>query len=196
MRQTFNLLRKALICIFCLVSFEALATTPQEFVNDTASKVMAIIKSSQSDLQKKSELTDLFIQTMDIEWIAKFVLGRNWIALSDAEKDSYMKAYRGYLISSYVPLFKKYNGQDVVINAVKPLEANNYQVLSQIVAQDKVIAVEYRLVNVNNSFKVRDISAEGISLLQTQRSDFATVIANGGINALIDRLNAKANDDQ
>lgn len=191
-----NHLIKLVLLLILSFPCAAKASTPEDFVNQTAQNVMTILNTQQDDVSKKQDLTKLFLKTMDVEWIARFVLGRNWLALSDQEKNDYINAYREYLIATYVPLFKKYNGQKIVINGVTPLETNNYQVLSQIVAQDKVITVEYRLVRLGSEFRVRDISAEGISLLQTQRSDFASVIANGGITALIERLNAKAASSQ
>ena len=46
------------------------------FVNDTAKQVISVIESTNTDSQKEQELQDIFCNSVDIDWMAKFALGR------------------------------------------------------------------------------------------------------------------------
>src|SRR5437016_6021364 len=81
----------------------------ESFVHDTSQKVINLLGAANSDQQKSDGLTKIFVETMDIDWMGKFVIGKYWGELSDEDKKSYLEVYRRYLISSYIPLFKKYH---------------------------------------------------------------------------------------
>lgn len=167
----------------------------EEFVKGTTDKVMSIMQSSQSDSAKQSKLTNLFIETIDIEWMGKFAIGRYWQTLDDASKVSYLDSYQNFLISSYVPKFKKYSGQRFETKNIKALGDGQFIVQTSIKVEGKNAMpynVDYRVKNVSGVFKIRDIIAENVSLMTTQRSDFASIMSSGGIDALKKELNSKA----
>jgi phospholipid transport system substrate-binding protein len=192
------ILRAIFAFLFIVNSSAALAygnseSEAKEFVNKTSQKVMSIIRASNADGSKSQQLTNVFVDTMDIDWIAKFVLGKYWNTISDAEKSSYMSIYRSYLISSYVPLFKKYNHQDIVIESIKPLGNDQYMVSTLIKNEnaESSYVVDYRLKFSSGTYKIRDIVAEGVSLLATQRSEFGAIVSNESITKLNQELKNK-----
>jgi phospholipid transport system substrate-binding protein len=165
------------------------------FVKSTSDRVISVITSSGSSSSKEDKLDDIFIEVMDIDWIAKFVLGKYWNTLDDAKKTQYMKQYREYLIASYVPLFKDYNGQKMDIKDIKTIKQSQYLVVTDIEPSDPQSAsyrVEYRVHFDNGNFRVRDIIAEGISMITTQRSDFASILNTSGFDSLIQKLKDKS----
>lgn len=165
-----------------------------QFVNEVSNKVMSIAGSEKTDNEKEKVLNSIFLETIDVDWIGKFALGKYWNELNDEQKINYLKTYRSYLSSSYVPLFKKYNGQKISIKEVKNLGNDTFVAVTEINQSDNKasVKVEYRLKYSGSAFKVRDIIAEGVSLLNTQRSDFASIVNQGGFEALIKKLNDKS----
>jgi phospholipid transport system substrate-binding protein len=185
--------------ILCIFSFNSYAYQNGEkgvkdFVNVTSTKVMSLVKSDIRDEEKKAKLTEIFVETMDMDWIGKFVLGQYWRTMSDADKIDYLATYRKFLITAYVPLFKKYNNQILLIKDVKQISNEQYMVITEIDSANKQTKykVEYRLRYVGGKFKVIDIIGEGVSLLATQRSEFSSIINNGGYKALKKQLEEKA----
>jgi phospholipid transport system substrate-binding protein len=187
-----KMLNKILLIALLLSAELAFALSPDDFVHQTSQKVMAVLETNESASAKEQSLTTVFVDTIDIEWIAKFVLGKSWNSLNDSQKSEYLAAYKSYLIQSYVPLFKKYNHQKITIKSSQPIENNNYLITTEIVSDDKTIRIDYRLAAVGDTFKVHDIVAEGVGLLQTQRSDFNAIISNQGFPGLIKILHDKA----
>ena len=140
-----------------------------EFVTKIASDVVALVKSKQTDDITEKELTNIFQNVMDIDWMAKFAIGKKWLQLNADEKSTYLSNYKNYLTTLYVPTFKKYNGQKLNIKDVKPLGNGYYIVTTTIYAEgtSAPFKVEYRVKDMEGAYKVRDIVAEGISLINT-----------------------------
>jgi phospholipid transport system substrate-binding protein len=140
-----KMLNKILLIALLLSAELAFALSPDDFVHQTSQKVMAVLETNESASAKEQSLTTVFVDTIDIEWIAKFVLGKSWNSLNDSQKSEYLAAYKSYLIQSYVPLFKKYNHQKITIKSSQPIENNNYLITTEIVSDDKTIRIDYRL---------------------------------------------------
>jgi phospholipid transport system substrate-binding protein len=171
-------------------------SSADKFVKDTSKSVVDVLKSKSSQSEKQKKLTEIFHQTMDIEWIAKFVIGKYWKNMSEDQQREYLKNYDNYLTASYVPVFKDYNGQAVVIKTVKSIGQDSYLVVTDIKSEnsDTPYRVEYRVKKTEAGFKVRDIIAEGVSMITTQRSEFGSIIGSEGVVALNKQLSSKAKE--
>ena len=191
--------RLFLIASLCLFSLGASAYTnssesARQFIQDNANNVISIADSKQSDSVKFNRLSGIFVSATDINWMSKFALGQYWNGLSDAQKRQYIITYKKYLINSYVPLFRDYNGQRLVIKGVRELRKNQYMVSTKIKGDgDGVdIFVSYRLKFMGGSFKIKDIIAEDVSMISTQRADFSSIMGSQGYNGLINLLKSKS----
>jgi phospholipid transport system substrate-binding protein len=169
------------------------------FVEATSDSVLKVMESSKTASVKNSELIQIFQRVVDIDWIGRFVLGNNWRDLNNTQQAEYLRVYKEFLISRYVPLFKQYNGQKLRIEDVKDIGNGQYVVVTFITNMgDKKgeAKVEYRVKQSSGVFKVRDIIAEDVSMLSTQRSDFSSVISSKGYDFLINKLKDKANSNE
>ena len=54
------------------------------------------------------------------------------------------------------------------------------------------VDVNYRVRKQGDTYKIFDVIVEGVGLLTTQRSEFSSVIADKGIDYLIDQLATKS----
>jgi len=179
--------------------FIAEAVSPElkqvtDFVENNADKVIEIMETKE-DLEKKSALlTKIFEEVMDIDWMGRFVLGSAWNSLSANVKNDYLKSYRKYLVKSYVPKFRKFNGQKFKILGVKDIGNSQYIVSCEIMEKNDAATynVQYRIKKLDSGlFKVRDIIAEDVSLITTERSDFSSTISSDGMAKLIEQLQDK-----
>lgn len=191
-------IRQVLLIILLFITNNAVAAvnnvnSVEAFVHDTSQKVISLLQTATSYQQKSEGLTKIFVDTMDVDWMGKFVIGKYWKDLNDEDKNAYLEVYRRYLISSYVPLFKKYHNQSLNVKGIKTLDNDQYTVTTEIKGEQQKAPylVEYRIKFNSNTFKVRDIIAEGVSLLTTQRADFGSILTNGGISSLKTKLEEK-----
>lgn len=164
----------------------------KKFVSNLAAQVLETIKSSASDEEKSQALSRMFVENVDIEWMARFTVGAAWKKASQEQKDNFLKHYEQFLIASYVPNFKKYNSDVIKVNSAKPTGENQYTISTAI---DKVtgddIRVDYMVHMVKSRPKIFDIVGEGISLINTERADFRSVLQQGDIDLLTKSLEEK-----
>ena len=167
---------------------------PKNFIDSLNNKVTSVVTDkNKSDDEKTTILSDMFRDYVNIQWIGRFVLAQNWRSLKPAQQTEYLKAYEDYLLRTYVPIFKEYKGQSVEFISATPLrKPAEYMVATKIIsAGEPEIQVSYRIKKDAACFKVYDIVAEGVSMLNTQRQDFLSIFSRKGYAELIKILKSK-----
>lgn len=167
----------------------------EKFVQQVSTKALSIVGAGESEEAMLSKLESLFESSVDIDWIAKFVLGQYYKGLTEADISHFKKSYREYLLKKYIPRFKNFTANEFKVTSSRSLGEGYYVVSSKVNDPEKsqLLNVEYRVkVMGGNSFQIRDISVEGISLILTQRSDFTNFLHNGSITDLIKKLDDRS----
>lgn len=170
----------------------------RNFVDSTANRVETLLKQKNGNGATEKQLNAIFADVADIEWIGKFVLGKHWQSLDSNQKVRYLQQYKQYLFASYVPLFRDYNGQKFDIRGAKSLGTDQFLVSTEIRPSEpdsSSTRVEYRLKFTNGTFKMRDIIAEDVSMIATQRSEFTSIMNEGGFEALMNKLRDKSSSN-
>jgi phospholipid transport system substrate-binding protein len=155
--------------------------------------ISTISDKSLSDNEKEQKLTDLFTNSVDLKWIGKFALGRYYKTLSPEQKTKYESLFSKFLINNYVPNFRKYTKETIKVTGVSTFSSNEFMVQTEIIRPSKEsIKVNYMIRNKSdNQYLIFDIIAEGVSLINTQRSEFNSLLASGDVNSLINMLEEK-----
>lgn len=169
----------------------------RDFVSKISDDVLAIVRNSGlSDANKEETLVNMFKQHVDTDWMGQFALGKYFRQANDEQKKRYLGLYHEYLLRSYVPRFREYTGGDFEIQRVNPSGTKAYNVQSLIKGSggDPDIRVDYTIKkNGVDYFRIVDIKGEGVSLIATQRSDFAGLISRKGFDFFLDKLQEKVN---
>jgi len=163
------------------------------FVDKVASDTLVIVKSADPLPSKQAKLESLFKTNADIPFVAQFVLGRHWRAASPAQQKAYVSAYEPFLMKHYVGRLLKYSGQSYKVANSRQDADGGVVVTMELVDPGKPsVFVDYRLRQEKAGYKVTDIIVEGVSLLNTQRSEFNSVVNSKGLDYLISALQKKA----
>ena len=199
MSNIVKLIKKIFISLSLIIMFLPLSIAEEKqelikFVNNTAKQVILVIESTNTNSQKEQKLRDIFCNSVDITWMAKFALGKYYKKINQTQLEEYLVAYKNFMISTYVSKFSEYNGVNFDIESVKYISNYQYIVNTKILNKkytSKYINIAYRIKMTNNHFLIRDIVAEDISLILGQRSDFNSIISKESIASLIQRLREK-----
>lgn len=195
----------ATLLIFFAVSATSVASEDvnqkvEAYVNSIGDKVVAIVSSDgETKEDQRQRLEQLFEETVDIEWIARFVLPRHWRTLSDQQKTDYLKYYREQLIHNYVSKFENYQeGTEFKLLRVIPEMKNEYLATMKILRPgEAAIMAEYRVRDYGSEgYKVFDIIVEGASLISAQRSEYTSIANNKGVDYLIAQLALKEKESE
>ncbi len=187
--------------LVCSQTFQAHA---DEFT-DGAQKFIASLshQAERSLLEKNITLTErkarfrkLMLDSFDLNGVGKWVLGRYWRRASASERTRYLNLFEEFIIATYTKRFKAYTEAKLEISGTTSRKSSAF-VNSQINRKDaKPIRLVWRVNFSDGRYQIIDIVVEGVSWIQTQRSEFVSVIRNnnGKISGLIDALTKKIND--
>ena len=145
----------------------------------------------------RSRFKKLYDEGFDNSGISKFVLGRHWRKASPDQREEFMSLFHNFIVQTYSGRFQKYSGETFAAKKVISSQNNVYIVESEVVQPEgPPIRIEWRIVGANGGYKIYDITVEGVSMAITQRSEFASVIKQGGgkLDALIDALKKKTTE--
>jgi len=171
------------------------------FAHNFAQTVINILHDPKTAYgNRKDILRRAFSASVDIDWMAKFVLGRAWRDATDEQKEHYTALYRKYLTESYISNFAENPSKsiyDIKIFGVQDGEdKSQFTVNTQIQLMNQAnLKVDYLVHEQDSRYKVQDIVIENVSLLTTQRTQFTALAANGGVDSVIKHLEGQLMPD-
>ncbi len=167
----------------------------QEFVQNISDEAIGIIQNGNIPTREKEQkLGGLFKENVNTQWMGRFVTGQYFRKANDEQRQKFLGLYEEFLVASYIPKFKQYAGEKLKILNVLEKGQGEYLVQTELVAtkNNQPIRVDYRIKRgEDGALKVIDIIGEGISLITTQRSDFAGILSQQGMAAFLEKLEAK-----
>jgi phospholipid transport system substrate-binding protein len=178
-----------------VISAEDVSKGAAEFVQNLADRVIRILKDKSlgKDARVKA-LAAVFLDGFDVRAIGLFVLGVYGRKVSDAERASYLEAFKDYVVQTYAARFNTYAGESFVVTKATPDGETGAWVFSDIgKTGEEPTEVQWRVRRVAGSAKIVDVVVEGVSLVVTQRSEFASVLQrnNGSVANLTQLLRGK-----
>jgi phospholipid transport system substrate-binding protein len=172
---------------------QALAQSPAEasaFVERTGRALAAVANGPGSTEQKKAQLSAIVEQSVDVDGVARFALGRFWQRATPAQQQQYLTLFHRVLAANITGHLGEYRGVGFVMGRTMPAEG--------MVAVDTTVTrpnqapadVRWVVDEVAGQPKIVDVLAEGTSLRLTQRSDYASYLSRNGndVQALIDAI--------
>jgi len=189
-----RLLRVLLVLVLTAVPAAA-ASDAAGFVTELGQKTLDIINKKPAKAERDERFRSVLREGFDMQALSRFVLGPHWRSASDAQKQEFMKLFEDWIVSAYGERFSQYSGEQFKVVGQRPEGDAVTLVTSQIVRPNggPPIRVDWRVTKSGGQEKISDVVVEGISLMVTQRQEFASVIQrNGGqLEALLKILREK-----
>lgn len=181
--------------LLCAGSVSARADEATAFIDGIGKEVVDILGNTAfNDASKETALRTLFQKHVDVDWIGRFVLGKYWRSASAAQQQRYLDGYRGFVIKSYTSKFKEYTGSETykIKSSTKDAQGRNIVTMELLRPGEASVMVDYKLRKEGENLRIFDIVVEGVSLITTQRSEFASVVSRKGLDYLIEQLQKRA----
>jgi len=144
-------------------------------------RAVEVLSKKVPATERLTRFRQLFQADFDGPGIARFVLGRYWRSASEQEQQEFLKLFEDYVVFVYGTRLSSFNGETFRVKGSRP-EGNGVVVATDILnpGGEPPIKVDWRLISDNGAFKINDVIIEGISMLVTQRSEFASIIQRHG----------------
>ena len=160
---------------------------------DIANKTSSILSSKDTRGIKIQELIKIGENSVDIDGIGFYTLGKHRKNLNNIQKDEFKIIFREYFLKSFSTRLVEYKEAKIVVISEETINEKYTIVKSKLLATTgrPEVSIDWR-VYTKDPIKplIRDLVIEGLSLARTQREEFNSIIINndGDINALFTSL--------
>ena len=166
---------------------------PDVFVQSTVNRASQVLSNNLSKDQKIIELKSIAAETVDIKGIGMYTLGSYRKILSEDQKNEYAILFEQYFLKTFSSRLAEYSNPEIEVKSKEKLNKNYTMVSSVLVSTEQrpEVKIDWRIYTKNpDDLKIRDLIIEGLSLVRTQKEEFASIIEsnNGDINALLTSL--------
>ncbi len=189
------------ICCLGLLSSLQIAqadvVSPVTVLNKAANDMLSSLAQNKSRLKNGDGIiygivNRVLLPYVDVDRMSMAVVGRQyWLSATPAQKTEFINQFTRLVTSTYAAALASYNDDKVQFFPIRGdyASARTVTVRSMIIRRTgQKIAVDYNVVRSGDSWKVYDFSIENVSMVQSYRSQFSDVLAQQGMNGLLQRL--------
>ena len=166
----------------------------EKFITSLAGKAQTSLLANNITLaENQQRFRKLMLESFDLDGVAKWVIGRYWRRISEQDRSEYLRLFEEFIIATYTKRFKAYTKAKLQINGTTSRKSSAFVNTQINLESAKPIRIIWRVSFADGHYQIVDIVVEGVSWIQTQRSEFVSVIRNNGgrVSGLIDALNKK-----
>lgn len=192
---------KTILLVIGLLSSPAIMAqnSPIPMLEKTANGIIATLKQNKANLKNNPNIIYNTVAThllpiVDVTGMSRSVLGKSaWTKASESQKAQFSKAFTQLVIRTYSSPLAEYSDETVQFLPVRGALNSRFIRVNSIIVRSagQNIPLTYSLVDKNGQWKIYDISVEGVSLLQSFRSQFAQVLQSSSIDDVIKQMQNK-----
>jgi phospholipid transport system substrate-binding protein len=126
--------------------------------------------------------------------MTRLVVGPPWRSLAGDQQQALVDAFSDFSIANYANQFREFAGERFVVDpAATPLPSGDTIVRTTLFTSDgKTVQLDYLMRENSGHWQILDVFLTGtISELAARRSEFSSVLRQGGAAALIELLKKK-----
>jgi len=194
MKKYFSLLISFLILGSVLFNVARADSDPVSMLTSVADQMIASLKQNKATLKTNPSLVyslanRIIVPHADLAEMSKRVLPpQTWASATPAQRSQFQREFSTLLVRTYASALAEYKDQTVKFFPVRGgyQGKSTVQVNSQIERSDgPSIAVTYSLVQRGSGWRLYDMTVEGVSMLESFRSQFADKLSQGDMAALL-----------
>jgi phospholipid transport system substrate-binding protein len=166
---------------------------PDVFVQSTVNRAAKTLSGNLTKEERISELKKIAKETVDIRGVGLYSLGSFRKTLNNEQNKRYEQVFEQYFLKSFASRLAEYSNPEIEVVSKTKVNENYTMVNSKLVATDTrpEVKIDWRVYTKNpENLMIRDLIIEGLSLVRTQKEEFASIINSndGNVEALFQNL--------
>lgn len=173
------------------------ASSPLPTLKTAANNMIASLEKNKSQLKSRKVISQIVAQNLmpvvDQTRMAQLVIGRTaWSKASVTERNAFIQSFRQMVISTYAAALASYDGDKIKFYPMRGQGGSTAVVRSVIVRRTgQTIAISYNCRLVGSRWKVYDFSIENVSMVNSYRSQFASIVSQKGLSGLVAQMRSR-----
>lgn len=168
------------------------------FIEHLGRRVISLLANPKRATRKKIKtFRKIFSNALDMDLIARQVLGRHWRTATEAQRAKYTHLFSEYVVQIYAAQFSNYSGESFDVLKEQSSPGDDKVIKTRIIRDTgEITYVDFRVRKSDDRFRVVDVAIRGVSLLVAKRSEFDAIIRRQGLNGLLDLLEERVAKSQ
>lgn len=189
--------RYALILLLFPILVVAGDRQPVDVIRDATDEVLTKLNAAPEIREDPVKLTgviqDHIAPHVDLAALSRLTLGKYWRQATQEQRAVFAQEFGTLLIKTYSTALADYTNQEIeYLSSEVSVDKRRTTVRTRVVEDGRApLAVDYSLRQVESTWKIYDLTIEGISLAVNYRASFSQEIRAHGIDGLIERLTAR-----
>lgn len=193
--------RTLLAWFFCLFSVSVFANSPVTTLERAANNILSALQKNKANLKSNPRLVYRLVNShliphVDVYGMSRSVLGRKvWNSASKSEKKRFTRAFTQLVVRTYSGALRDYSGEKIRFSPLRGgYQGKRFVKVNSMIMRPsgQNIPLKYKMVSKGGRWKVYDMSVEGVSLLQSFKSQFRSELRKGNMTTLISRLEGRS----
>lgn len=164
------------------------------FVRQLGDELVAVVNGPGSVAEKRRRLDPLIEQSVDIDAIGRFCLGRFWNTATPQQRQEFQSLFHQVMLTNIAGKLGDFQGVRFAMTTTSQREGGTFVGTTISRPNQQPNNVQWVVSNASGRPRIIDVIAEGTSLRLTQRSDYAAFLSRNGSNvdALLDAMRRQA----
>jgi phospholipid transport system substrate-binding protein len=171
---------------------------PSQLIESAANIMLQEISTRRAEFRRDpvklyALVDDVLLPYFDVDYAARLVLGRHWTNASPEQRRRFIDAFYKSLLNNYGDALVEFTGDRIKVLPYRGDPAAKTATVRTTVRRSsgETVPVNYSLRLTEQGWKAWDVVIEGISYVRSFREDFGAEIDQKGLDAVIERLEAK-----
>jgi phospholipid transport system substrate-binding protein len=191
--------KKVIVALFGLLmcTMAWAISSPVDLLQNTSNQLISALQRNQATLKTKPQIVygivnQILLPHVDVMNMSSKALGREaWLRATPKQKQAFSQQFVTLLIRTYSSALAQYTNERVNFLPMRGdyNSQSRVQVNSVIVRESgPSINLSYRMMRVGGQWMLYDFSVDGVSIIESFRSQFVEELQHNGIDGLITKL--------
>ncbi|OOE87274.1 phospholipid-binding protein MlaC [Salinivibrio sharmensis] len=178
-------------------------SNPYQLIEQVADNTFSRLRKDRTLFRADPDLLrdvvkDELLPYIHTRYAASLVLGAQYYRkATPAQRDAFTEAFTEYMIASYAQILLEYDDQDVEVQKDQPIAPDDKIVKVRVDITDSSrppIRLDFSLRKNTRTgnWQAYDVTAEGVSMIQSKQSEWKAPLRRDGIDSVIEQLKTLA----
>lgn len=195
-------LTKTFAIITALFAVQAMAEdSPYALMKQTSDKLFTEIANSQSTIKQDPNYLRTLVRKnlmpyVHVNYAGSLVLGQYFKATTPEQRSQFFTAFDKFIEQSYAQALTLYKNQQIEIEKPKNVSENQVSIRVKVLQNANTSPINldffWRKNSKTGQWQVYDMTAEGISMINTKKQEWSPILRKDGIEALTQQVQKAA----
>lgn len=172
-------------------------SSPVDLLQNTSNQLISALQRNQATLRTKPQVVygivnQILLPHVDVMSMSSKALGREaWLRATPMQRQAFAQQFVTLLIRTYSSALAQYTNERVNFLPIRGDYTNQSRVqVNSIIVRESgpSINLSYRMTRVGGEWMLYDFSVDGVSIIESFRSQFVEELQHSGIDGLINKL--------